>query len=182
MHEFWSLTPGVGVALYAAWRASGRRAAATAGVIGVLMLPLARSELRRAQDKIAQPYTQLTGLPVLEGMRVPTMAQEADRWQELVDVVHAQLLARPDAPMLVEGRDALVAALVTNHRNPGPFYVDWEEMGLDLGPARARFIATQHPLVFVQRPVSPPVARMMAIFRYRPVLQSRLGTLVVWAR
>src|SRR5262249_47554585 len=118
-HVFWALAPGLGVAVYAAWYASGHRTLATTLVVGVLVTPFVRNQITQARAKLAGSYVRLQAPSVLEGMWVPP--NEALEWQRLWESVGAVLRRRPDIPMLVEGRDALFAALVTNRRNPGPF-------------------------------------------------------------
>jgi hypothetical protein len=175
MHAFWSLTPGVGVCVYAAWRAAGRRTTITALVTILLLLPLAHWQIVGARTKLELPYVRLAGLPPLEGIWLP--ASEASTWQSLIDAIRAQLAERPEAPMLVEGPDALVATLVRNHRNPGPFYVIWPAFQFDLGSERARFVTAERPLLFAERHISPAVGEAIAGNGYRLTYQGPLGTL-----
>jgi hypothetical protein len=176
-HIFWSLTPGVGMAVYVAWRASGERTLPTALVVAALVAPLVAQNVGHARAKLAEPYVRLEGTGVLDGMRVHPV--EAADWQRLMVAVRAVVRERPDAPLLVEGRDALFATLVTNRRNPGPFYVDWRIPGLDLAPERAKFISAERPLIFQQQTALPLVQRAIEAGRYRRVFEGRLGALLV---
>jgi hypothetical protein len=147
-HTFWAVTPGIGIALYAMWRASGRRTVATSIIALLFMLP-ADWNLYQGYLKLRSPWVRLHDAGVLEGMWVPEA--QADNWRRLIAAVDVEVQRRPDVPMLVEGRDALYAALVPNRRNPGPFYVDWSIPDVDLAAVRVRFVEETRPLVFVDR-------------------------------
>jgi hypothetical protein len=176
MHAFWALTPGVGVAVYFAWRASGRRTAAVVVVSGALLLPLVRFHVRGASEKLSRPYAVLEGPPVLAGMRVP-VTEQAD-WEALLSALAAWNTAHPSTALLVEGPDGLWASLAPNLRNPGPFYVDWKIPGTNLEPNRVHFILLERPLVFLQRPASPAVAQAMQLLKYRQLAATGFGRLL----
>jgi hypothetical protein len=175
-HIFWSLAPGLRVAMYVAWYASGRRTLATALVVGVLVSPFVTEKMRQARAKLAESYVRLQAPSVLEGMWV--LPRDALEWQRLSEKVDAALRRRPDAPMLVEGRDALFSVLVTNRRNPGPFYIDWRMPGVDLEAERAAFIARECPLIFQQQPALPLVQQAIAAGRYRRIYDGPWGALL----
>jgi hypothetical protein len=175
-HIFWSLAPGLGVAMYVAWYASGHRTLATALVVGLLVTPFVTAKTTQARAKLAGSYVRLHGPSVLEGMWVPP--NEALEWQRLFESVRAVLRRRPDVPMLVEGRDALFAVLVTNRSNPGPFYVDWRMPGIDLEAERAEFISGQRPLIFQQQAALPLVQQAITAGGYRRIFEGRWGALL----
>jgi hypothetical protein len=162
--------------MYVAWYASGRRSLATVLVVGVLVSPFVTEKMMQARTKLAESYVRLQGPPVLEGMWVHP--NEALEWQRLSESIGAVLRRRPDAPMLVEGRDPLFAVLVTNRRNPGPFYIDWRMPGLDLEAERAAFVAQQRPLIFQQQPPLPLVRQAITAGSYRRIFESPWGALL----
>ena len=81
--------------------------------------------------------------------------------------------------MLVEGRDALFATLVPNLRNPGPLYVEWNNLGMDQEARRAAFVVTEHPLIFQQTAPKPPLEQVIAAEGYRVAFEGELGSLLV---
>jgi hypothetical protein len=174
-HKFWSVTPAVGLAVYAVWCASGRRTTATALIIVVMMLPLALVRMLEARTELGLPYVRLHG-GVLDGMWVAE--KEAADWQRLVALVDDQVRKRPDVPMLVAGYAGLYAALVESRSNPGPFFADWIP-GVELTADRVRFIEATRPLVFVEHQAPPEIAEAMSALGYAEVFRGPNGRLLV---
>jgi hypothetical protein len=175
-HKFWALAPTIGVAVYVAWWATGRRTLATAVIVGAFMLPTARFQLESARAKLTTPRLAIQGVAALAGMwAIPVQAGE---WRRLGDAVSQEVSRRPDVPMLLAGEDGLFGALVTNTENPGPFFVDWKIPGQDLRPLRARFVRTARPLVLLEHGDASGLEQVLSDGGYSPVYTGRWGTLL----
>jgi hypothetical protein len=165
-HVFWAMSPAIGFAVFALWKLGGYRTTPVALLVGVLLLPLAATQVQSARLKLRLPLATVTGVPVLAGMRAPApMVTDLER---VYAAVTAYGREAPLPPMMLEGDDPLLGTFVEDLRNPSPYFVLWARRGgsAETPETRPRFVQQQHPLIMVQ-PWSPRAAKRFAwLYRY----------------
>jgi hypothetical protein len=175
-HIFWALAPVIGLFVYIAYEAAGKRATIVALLLVGLLTPAIKTRVSQARDKLNKPYVTLGGLPALAGMKVP--ADEAEDWNQLSLAIKHYVDLDPNQTLLLEGTDALYSALVRNTKNPGPYFVHWALPITDEIQMRTAFIDKNLPLIFVQFGQRDFVKEAAKKYHYETVLKVKWGELL----
>lgn len=168
-HVFWSLAPGLGLAVYVLWRWSGcSPTVVTVGIVATLALSFV-GKVRATGELLAEPRVTLESPVVLRGIRV--RPAEADMIGRIDRVVSAAMQHRPDVPAVMSGNDALLLCTVRNLRNPSPYFIMWPGLvGAEANRARWAFIAQERPLIFLHKANWSAVNDFYRRDRYVPLL------------
>lgn len=175
-HSFWGVSPCIGLFLYLVYQSSGKKQLAVLGILSLLFYTPFINRVYPAIDSFRQWPTTITGIPVLNGMRVKT--EELEDWHLLYQAVQKHV--KNGQPILVEGPDALYATLVPNQSHPGPFYIKWPGL-ISKSDERLEehFVSKTLPLIFMQQPPSPSLQETLDANGYKSVVKIRTGELFV---
>jgi hypothetical protein len=148
-HQFWALTPVLGIFIYSYYDKVFKNKKFTSFVLAFLIVPVATIKLQQAGQslRLSESMRPASGFPALKGILMePHLAEDLST---LAGAVREYSSSHLERPILIESPDALYGTLTSRTENPGPLYVRWS-FNRDIVSDRKKFIRYARPLIITQ--------------------------------